>query len=138
MKISPEAEPSLEFAGTTACRNQAKLVTTDHHPRPPLCSSRRDEAVTTDDHAVIGPRTKPLEPPKILPSPPQSTRASAREDNSPPSAGDSVPGHRQFAAGKSPPLVIFRYALFVEVAGYRDVCTSDAFWIAGVQSGLLY
>ena len=22
--------------------------------------------------------------------------------------------------------------------GYKDVCTSDAFWITGVQNGLLY
>ena len=30
------------------------------------------------------------------------------------------------------------YALFVEIAGYKYVCTNDAFWIAGVQSVLLY
>ncbi|KAG5410520.1 hypothetical protein IGI04_006839 [Brassica rapa subsp. trilocularis] len=34
--------------------------------KPPSCSSRRDEAVATD-HAAIGVRTKPLEPPEVSP-----------------------------------------------------------------------
>ncbi|KAF3593589.1 hypothetical protein DY000_02020255 [Brassica cretica] len=58
---------------------------------PPSCSSCRDEAVDTN-HAAIGARMKPLEPPEVSPLrgrethvPSQSAGAAAHSGHSPPS-----------------------------------------------------
>ncbi|KAF3493847.1 hypothetical protein DY000_02052739 [Brassica cretica] len=48
--------------------NICLTVENREYARPPPCSSRRDEAVATD-HTSIGARTKPLEPPEVLPPP---------------------------------------------------------------------
>ncbi|KAF3564431.1 hypothetical protein DY000_02015553 [Brassica cretica] len=53
-------------AGAIVCRDHVQLATTDNRPRPPSCSSRRDEAIDTNN-AAIGVRTKPLEPPEVSP-----------------------------------------------------------------------
>ncbi|CAG7899594.1 unnamed protein product, partial [Brassica rapa] len=78
-------------AGATVCRDHVQLVTPDQHPRPPSCSSRRDEAVDTN-HAAIGARTKPLEPLEVSPlsgrethAPSSSAGATAHSGHSPPS-----------------------------------------------------
>ncbi|KAF3596236.1 hypothetical protein DY000_02021899 [Brassica cretica] len=55
------------LAGTTTRQDVVKLVITiNRSSRPPSCSSRRDEAVDTN-HAAIGARMKPLEPPEVSP-----------------------------------------------------------------------
>ncbi|KAG5414913.1 hypothetical protein IGI04_002480 [Brassica rapa subsp. trilocularis] len=65
--IAPRVEWVAELvAGATVRRDHVQLATTDNHPRPPSCSSRRDEAVDTN-HAAIGAWTKPLEPPEVSP-----------------------------------------------------------------------
>ncbi|KAF2553566.1 hypothetical protein F2Q68_00034325 [Brassica cretica] len=64
-------------AGATSPTERASLATTDNRPRPPSCSSRRDEAIDTN-HAAIGARTSPHAPPEDHPS-------RARETQSPPS-----------------------------------------------------
>ncbi|KAG5393617.1 hypothetical protein IGI04_023580 [Brassica rapa subsp. trilocularis] len=78
-------------AGATVCRDHVQLVTPDQHPRPPSCSSRRDEAVDTN-HTAIGARTKPLEPPEVSPLRGRETHAPS------PSAGATVRPARRFAA----------------------------------------
>ncbi|KAF3608238.1 hypothetical protein DY000_02045814 [Brassica cretica] len=86
------------------------------HAKPPSCSPRRDEALATD-HATIGVRTKPLEPPKVSSlrareftrrrrksSPPHSPPSSAARP--PPDRRDSPPltvTRRGNAAGRRPP-----------------------------------
>ncbi|CAN6906880.1 unnamed protein product, partial [Brassica oleracea] len=60
-----ESSPEL-VAGATVRHDHVQLATTDKHPRPPSCSSRRDEAVDTN-HASIGARTKPHAPPEVSP-----------------------------------------------------------------------
>ncbi|KAG5387205.1 hypothetical protein IGI04_038675 [Brassica rapa subsp. trilocularis] len=61
-----------------SCRmlEEIKIEKTPWNKKPPSCSSRRDEAVATD-HAAIGVRTKPLEPPEVSP-------LCARELHAPP------------------------------------------------------
>ena len=59
------------------------------HARPPSCFSRSGEAMDID-HAAIGARTKPLEPPEVLPlsvcedhAPRQTSRKRLRLPRSP-------------------------------------------------------
>ncbi|CAF1912007.1 unnamed protein product [Brassica napus] len=63
-------------AGATVRRDHAQLATTDKHPRPSSCSSRREEAVDTN-HASNGSRTK-------LHAPPENSPRRAREPHAPP------------------------------------------------------
>ncbi|KAF3534358.1 hypothetical protein DY000_02039884 [Brassica cretica] len=79
------------FAGATSPTNRASLVpTVNRSSRPPSCSSRRGEAVDTN-HAAIGARAKPLEPPEVSPlrgretyAPSQSAGAAVHSGHSPP------------------------------------------------------
>ncbi|KAG5384380.1 hypothetical protein IGI04_035850 [Brassica rapa subsp. trilocularis] len=89
-KKKMSGSPEL-VAGATVCRDHVQLDTTVRNPRPPSCSSRRDEAVDTN-HAAIGARTKPLEPPEVSPlherethAPSPSVGATAHPGHSPPS-----------------------------------------------------
>ncbi|KAG5384582.1 hypothetical protein IGI04_036052, partial [Brassica rapa subsp. trilocularis] len=95
LAIAPLRKSPELVAGATVRRDHVQLATPDQHPRPPSCSSRRDEAVDTN-HTAIGARTKPLEPPE----PPQipATRRRLR----PPFAGAAVDGRRPSAAEKLP------------------------------------
>ncbi|KAG5395410.1 hypothetical protein IGI04_025373 [Brassica rapa subsp. trilocularis] len=88
-KAQVSGSPEL-VAGATVCRDHVQLVTPDQHPRPPSCSSRREEAVDTN-HTAIGARTKPLEPPEVSPLRGRETHAPS------PSAGATV------HSGHSPP-----------------------------------
>ncbi|XP_048617067.1 extensin-like [Brassica napus] len=92
-----ESSPEL-VAGATVRRDHVQLATTDKHPRPPSCSSRRDEAVDTN-HASIGARTKPHAPPEVSP-------LRAREVHAPPPKNVATAGPPSPAAGipPSPPV----------------------------------
>ncbi|KAF3564430.1 hypothetical protein DY000_02015552 [Brassica cretica] len=91
LAIAPlSGSPELD-AGEIVCLDHVQLATTDNRPRPPSCYSRRDEAIDTDN-AAIGVRTKPLEPPEVLPlyarethAPSQSAGAAAYSGHAPPS-----------------------------------------------------
>ncbi|KAF3595031.1 hypothetical protein DY000_02020734 [Brassica cretica] len=93
--ISLSSHSFTEFVRAFSRRDCVELATTVNRPRPPLCSSRRDEAIDTN-HAAIGVRTKPLEPPEVLPLRVKRTRHRLR----PPFAGAAVPGHRPSAIEK--------------------------------------
>ncbi|KAF3530582.1 hypothetical protein DY000_02040165 [Brassica cretica] len=74
-------------AGATSPTDRASLVpTVNRSSRPPSCSSRRDEAVTTD-HATIGVRTKPYAPSEVSTSARVSSTHRRRESFPPPSPG---------------------------------------------------
>ncbi|WZZ25113.1 hypothetical protein YC2023_008514 [Brassica napus] len=103
-------------------RNISLTIENLVHARPPSCFSRRDKAVDTN-HAAIGARTKPLEPPKILHprvrethTPPQSVGVTAHSGHAPPSptvvcwsrpARPLSVRRREAAAAPSPPPVTF-------------------------------
>ncbi|KAG5384915.1 hypothetical protein IGI04_036385 [Brassica rapa subsp. trilocularis] len=69
-------------AGATVCRDHVQLVTPGQHPRPPSCSSRRDEAVDTN-HAAIDEALEERnaraaqQPPPEVSSPPRRLAAVA-------------------------------------------------------------
>ncbi|CAN6850093.1 unnamed protein product, partial [Brassica oleracea] len=88
-----ESSPEL-VAGETVRHDHVQLATTDKHPRPPSCSSRRDEAVDTN-HASIGARTKPHAPPEVSP-------LRARELHAPPPENVATAGPPSPAAGIPP------------------------------------
>ncbi|KAF8088719.1 hypothetical protein N665_0532s0078 [Sinapis alba] len=96
-------------AGATVPLDHAELDQAVNRPRPPSCSSRRDEAVAAD-RVAVGARTKPHAPREVTPvparvihAPPPSSGGAAREADAPPFAGAAVPDHRPSATGKPPP-----------------------------------